>query len=322
MNSLDTFSLSSILCVTVITAIIFAVSKWSNTEADSKAKADKNSCASCGIAGGDDVKLEKCTDCKSVQYCSDKCREKHREQHDEECKIWVKALHDRKLFTQPESTHLGECPICFLPLPLDPQKHGVYSCCSKVICNGCIYANRKSKGDQIICLFCRERTVSEEESRKNLMKRVKANDPAALRRMGRQCYDEESAFEYMTKAAELGDLEARFDLGLMYYKRARGGVEVDMKKAVYHWEKAAIGGNPFARHNLACIEEENGNIERAVKHFIIAANLGYDVSMKALWDVFKTGYISKDDLAATLRLHQAALDAMKSPHRDAAEAAL
>ena len=48
----------------------------------------------------------------------------------------------------------------------------------------------------------------------------------------------------------------------------------------------------------------------------------YERSMQALWDVFKIGYIGKDDLAATLRSHQAALDAMKSPQRDAAEAAL
>jgi hypothetical protein len=38
-------------------------------------------------------------------------------------------------------------------------------------------------------------------------------------------------------------------------------------------EEAAIGGNPFARHNLALIEMKNGRPERAVKHYIIAANL-------------------------------------------------
>jgi len=35
---------------------------------------------------------------------------------------------------------------------------------------------------------------------------------------------------------------------------------------------------------------------------------------------FKEGYASKDDLAAALRAHQAAVDATKSPQRDAAEA--
>ena len=55
---------------------------------------------------------------------------------------------------------------------------------------------------------------------------------------------------------------------------------------------------------------------------IIAANLGYDNSMKAkaLWKAFKFGHITKEDLDATLRSHQAAIDAMKSEQRDAAEA--
>jgi hypothetical protein len=60
----------------------------------------------------------------------------------------------------------------------------------------------------------------------------------------------------------------------------------------------------------------------AVKHFIIAANLGYDLSMKALWTEFKDGNITKEDLDATLRTHQAAIDATKSKQRDRAEVAL
>ncbi len=89
---------------------------------------------------------------------------------------------------------------------------------------------------------------------------------------------------------------------------------------VYHWEKAAIGGHPEARHNLACIDERHGNFERAAEHFIIAANLGFDLSMKALWLYYSAGYITKEDLDATLRTHKAAIDEMKSSQRDAAEA--
>ena len=48
------------------------------------------------------------------------------------------------------------------------------------------------------------------------------------------------------------------------------GVEKDEEKAAYHWEKAAIGGHPQARYNLGSIEEENGNIERSVKHLIFS----------------------------------------------------
>jgi TPR repeat protein len=97
------------------------------------------------------------------------------------------------------------------------------------------------------------------------------------------------------------------------------GVEKDMEKAVYHWEKAAIGGHPDARHNLACTEERNGNMERAVKHLVIAANLGYEDSMKSLWMHYSAGNITKEELDATLRSHQAALDAMKSEQREIGE---
>jgi hypothetical protein len=44
--------------------------------------------------------------------------------------------------------------------------------------------------------------------------------------------------------------------------------------------------------------------------------------MKALWGAFKHGDITKDDLDATLRSHQDALNAMKSAQRDAADVAL
>jgi TPR repeat protein len=81
-------------------------------------------------------------------------------------------------------------------------------------------------------------------------------------------------------------------------------------------EEAAIGGHPGARHNLGCYDERNGNIERAVKHFIIAAKLGYDNALEAVKDCFSDGFVSKEDDAAALRGHQAAVDATKSKQRD------
>jgi TPR repeat protein len=156
-----------------------------------------------------------------------------------------------------------------------------------------------------------------------MMKRIKANDPAAMCQMGGRCSDEgdyDSAFEYWTKAAELGNAVAHYQLGIMYEDGE--GVEKDEEKAVFHFEKAAICGHPRARYNLACYEGGNGNAIRAARHLIIAANLGDEYSMKALWGAFKHGDITKDDLDATLRSHQDALNAMKSAQRDAADVAL
>ena len=138
--------------------------------------------------------------------------------------------------------------------------------------------------------------------------------------MGTSRYQEgdyDAAFNYATKASELGDSNAQLHLGLMYM--VGKGVEEDVEKAGYHLEKAAIGGHPKARFILALYEEGEENIERAVKHHIIAANLGYEESMKALWKHYSLGNITKEELDATLRTHQAAIDEMKSEQRDAAE---
>ncbi len=279
-------------------------------------------CANCGAAGVDEIKvLEVCTACQSARYyCSDKCREEDQELHSEGCENREAELHDKKLMQQPDETHLGECPLCFLPL--GKQKSTFKSCCSKIICEGCVYANHISNGDRR-CPFCREPRPKEKgEIRRRKMKRVKANDPAALSHMGRQRYKEgdyDGAFEYLTKAAELGNAAAHCQLGVMYWKGH--GVEKDEEKKIHHYEKAAIGGHPGTRHALALIEEKRGNIERSVKHFVIAANLGFEISMKELWGRYSRGHITKEELEATLRTHQAALDEMKSPQRDAAAAA-
>jgi TPR repeat protein len=76
----------------------------------------------------------------------------------------------------------------------------------------------------------------------------------------------------------LGDTEAHYQLSNLYQKGE--GVEMNKKKELCHLEKAAIGGHPIARYNLGCEEIENCSIERAVKHCIIAANLGYGIAFE------------------------------------------
>ncbi len=291
-------------------------------------EADGNDvCANCGIAGVDNIKLEECDGCDLVKYCSDKCREEHREQHHEDCEKRADELHDRRLFTQPDGTYLGECSICFLPNPIDASKTTFMSCCGKLICDGCCHAHLVSNKQHDYakasrCIFCRTPSSNHEEYEKRTQERIEANDPAVLQFAGWRCYnaeDYDKALEYLTKAAELGNAEAHHRLGCIY---SNGEVvEKDKEKGVYHLEKAAIGGHHFARHNLAIIEAKDGNIERAVKHSIIAANLGFDASMKALLTIYKKGVITKELYGATLLAHQAAINATKSAQRDEAERA-
>ncbi len=281
-------------------------------------------CASCGKAEVDDIKLKKCA-CNLVQYCSVECDENHRSQHKNACKKRLSEIRDDELFTQPDESHLGECPLCFLPLPLDLSKSIMNACCSKIICKGCSYANKKREAEQGLeqrCPFCRESPPkSKGEAKKLAKKRVKANDPDALHQMGVRhddVGDYRKALGYYTKAAALGHVYAHFCLSVMYQEGQ--GVETDKKRSVYHLEEAAIGGHADARFNLGVHEHSNGRTNRAMKHYIIAAKLGHDDALHNVKFGFIDGFVSKDDYASTLRGHQAAVDATKSEQREEAYA--
>jgi tetratricopeptide (TPR) repeat protein len=290
---------------------------------EEEAAAAVDMCACCGIGAVDDVKLKKCA-CDLVKYCSDGCRELDRPEHAGVCRKRLAEIHNDNLLKQPNSSHLGECPICFLPLSLDMTKSVFMSCCSKMICLGCNIANQKREiegGLQHRCAFCREPLAkTKEESNKRMMKRIKKNDPVAMCRMGKMRHKEgdyETAFKYYTKAAEMGDAAAHYNLSGMYYDGE--GVEKDVKKYKYHLEEAAIAGHPEARHNLGCEELDYNRFERAKKHFIFAANLGDHDSLEALRRIYANGFASKEDYAGALRGYQAAVQATKSPERERAE---
>ena len=287
-------------------------------------------CASCGIAENDDIKLRKCA-CYLAKYCGVKCQKEHRPKHKRECKKRVAELRDELLFKQPESSQFGDCPICCLPIPIPKSQDTVrstrYSCCSKVVCDGCVYANdlREKEGRlPPTCPFCRHPTPKTEEERLLLkMKRVEAKDPGAMNSEGLRHYkagNHARAIEYWEKAAGLGDIEAHYHLSNAYDGGAHG-VESDMKKFTNHAEQAAIGGHTMARYNLAVKECQKGNIERGVKHWVIAANLGCDFSIKELKEEYARGVIIKEKYATALRAYQVAVNASKSAQRDAAHAA-
>ncbi len=311
---------------------------YGNTEVSEEDEEADEVCANCGKVEMDEVKLQKCTACKFVRYCSDICREEHFPQHKVACqervgrsfkkslsqliRMQVAAeIRDKELFRQPDESHLGDCLICFLPLPIDEIKSIMMPCCCKWICEGCSHANKKREKEQGLehkCPYCREPAPeNQEEAEKILVKRVKANDPMALFEMGGKCYQEGDygeAFKYWKKTAELGDISAHYELGLMYSKGE--GVEKDEKKAVYHWEKAAIGGHPAGRYNLGVDEWKKGNLERAAKHYIIAAKLGLGKALGGVKKCYMREAVSKEDFAAALRGHQAAVDATKSKQRE------
>jgi hypothetical protein len=274
----------------------------------------------------DSIKLRTCTACKLVRYCGVKCQKDHRSKHKKACKKRAAELHEEILFRQPQGSHFGDCPICLIPLPLDRDRRTMMTCCSKLICDGCNYANSLRMMEQSLgktCPFCRQCTPhSAEESDLRVMKRAQVNDPVAIREVGLRRYEEGDytpALEYLTKAAKLGDVVAHFNLSIMFGEGQ--GVDRDKMKEIHHLELAAIGGHFKARFNLGAKELQNGRIERAVKHWIIAASTGDDYAIDHIRRGCAQGFVSREDYAAALRAHQAAVDETKSPQREAARVA-
>ena len=100
-------------------------------------------------------------------------------------------------------------------------------------------------------LFCRTpQPKSMAENEKRLKSRAE-KDPAAMRQLGTMYVGEkdfERVYQYLSKAVNLGNVAANFELGYMYH--IGEGVEKDDSKAIYHYEQAAVVGHVLARYNL------------------------------------------------------------------------
>ena len=237
-------------------------------------------------------------------------------------------ISDDELFKQP---HNKDCPICLLCLPLLGSGRVYKSCCGKTICSGCRHAPVKDNlGNAIIekkCPYCRTPVpASIEENNGRLQKRVEVGDAHAIFTLGSYYCDGEygfpqdynKAFELFVRAGELGSAKAYNNVGYAY-ENGRG-VDIDTKKADHYYKLAAIGGNICARHNLGAVEEDAGNMNRALKHFMIAAGGGFKKSLKQIQQLYTNGHATKDDYAKALQAYQNYLDEIKSKQRDKAAA--
>ena len=121
------------------------------------------------------------------------------------------------------------------------------------------------------------------------------------------------------RAAELGHTASCHNIGVFY--DTGEGVEIDKKKAVHYWELAAIGGCVIARYNLGLREKKAGNIDRAFKHFMIAARGGYAKSLKQIKQLCTNGHVTDEDYTEALQSYQEYLGEIKSKQRDEAAAA-
>ena len=300
------------------------------------------------MAGGV-ASLKACKSCMLVKYCNANCQRNHWPKHKKQCKQRAAELHAEALFKDPPPKE--DCPICFLPMPekmincmsfppatitsvpvndyaLTNVELAGWStrhynpCCGKGICAGCVYSIRK--GNNKKCPFCKAERVGKtgEDTIKELMKRVEANDAVAICEVANFYYhgnlpglqqDQAKGIELWTKAVALGSSYAHCLLGNVYRE---GG---DSKKTKFHMEAAAMAGYDVERCNLGTLEAQSGNMGRAVMHWKIAASTGNHAAMQNMKIAFNQGHgVSRDALNSTLIAYNNYCDEMRSVARDAA----
>ena len=286
----------------------------------------EEACANCGKQGSDTVKLKNCTACRLVKYCGVDCQKAHRKQHKKACKQRAAELEEEKLYNQGHERPEGDfCPICTLLIPLQMEEHsGFMACCMKRVCNGCNFAAQKRgmRG----CPFCRTPLPKNDADMLAMMQaRAEKKNPDAISNLGHKYYIEQlglqknarRAVELWTEAAELGSVEALYNLGVAYYHG--NGVQEDKAKAVQFWRKAAMQGHVEGRNNLGTYEWVEGSHDRAVRHFLISAKMGSKMSVEAIKKMFTLGIATKEQYAEALRGYQDAVKEMKSHDREEAK---
>ena len=293
-------------------------------------------CANCGKEVISNPNI--CNKCKAATYCNATCKKKHRHKHKQDCEKHITEfheeelerkkraaeLHDEKLVKQPPP--MDDCPICMLLLPSLHTGWKYRACCGKRICSGCMHAVAIRDRKEQKCPFCRTPAPTPKEAAEQNKKRMEIGDAVAIYSLGCNYsnglhglpQDHAKALELYHRAGELGYAGAYHNIGCAYYEG--NGVERDEKKAIHYWELAAMRGHVTARHVLGCVEEDAGNLGRALKHYMIAAGCGYTDSLNAIKQMFMNGGVTKDDYVKALRAYQAYLVEIKSPQRNEAAA--
>ncbi|EJK74673.1 hypothetical protein THAOC_03638 [Thalassiosira oceanica] len=155
-----------------------------------------------------------------------------------------------------------------------------------------------------------------------IQKRVSKGDAAAINHLGDK-YDYGSpgltkdvprAIELWTEAAELGSVDAQYQLGITYCDG--DGVQEDKQRGIRHWLEAAMKGHVLSRHCLGIAEFNNGNDELAVEHWMISAKMGYEDSLNEIKEMFMEGPATKEQYAEALRGYGDAVEEMKSHQRE------
>ena len=128
--------------------------------------------------------------------------------------------------------------------------------------------------------------------------------------------DPSRAFQLWTEAAELGATAALCKMGFAYMNGM--GVAQDKARAVRCWESAAMQGCAGSRQLLGAVEGDDGRYDRALRHFLISAKMGFEDALDAIKYMLAHGHATKSQYAEALKGYRDALEETKSHDRDEA----
>lgn len=229
----------------------------------------------------------------------------------------TRTISDEDLFA--ETPHKN-CEICKVQMNWNSCDANFQLCCGKEVCYGCMHSKLRRGTESYFkdknydralkhtnCPFCGEPCYDSDEEGLERLTKLLENDPKnghALHFLAFQyanglmglSQDMVKANNLWTEAgAELGDVDALNSLGNSY-NIGRAGFEIDDTKAKYYYSLSAMKGHMQARYNVGYYEEKEGNMEKAVKHYIISTKGGFKNAKWKLMDFVKEGHLSQAQL--------------------------
>jgi len=189
------------------------------------------------------------------------------------------------------------CPICMEEVLIhDADSFRRYTCCGKIMHMACSVDMSESNlnhTQKFSCTLCRSKNPSEgsKEDLARLNKWIKQGKAWSMKMLGDRYSEgvgvnknDKRAAELYTLAANLGDINAQFDLGYMY---ANGqGVPEDCKRALELYTLAAEQGSMDAQFNIGGMYVQGMGVERSLnkaKQWLTkAANQGHKKAIEGL----------------------------------------
>ena len=184
-----------------------------------------------------------------------------------------------------------------------------------------------------LCPFCNAKEpINDKEDLKRLWERIdEYKDPKAMLVLG--CWYKDGshgltknfkkAKELFQTSYDLGDPEAAYRLSWLHSTRLVDAAPFpDEVLMIKYLEEGVRRGDYSCRENLADIAVQSGNQEEAIRQYMMAARAGHDKAMQIVMACYRVkandrqGFLSKDDLATTLRAHKVATDKGRSEPRD------